>query len=94
MLGFHFGLMNGWPSPALFLLTSDKSPLPTGQITLAQASWITSLKSIGMILGCAIAGILAKKFGRKWPLTVLAIPAIVRQLGIPKQITVYIPSEK
>lgn len=77
MMGFNFGLMNGWPSPAIFLLTSHKSPLAAGPISIAQASWITSLKSIGMVLGCTIVGTLTKKFGRKWPLILSNIPSIV-----------------
>lgn len=43
--GFLYGITIGWSSPAIFLLTSIHSPLPTGPITMEEASWITSLKS-------------------------------------------------
>lgn len=89
MTGFHFGLMNGWPSPAIFLLTSYKSPLPTGPISVSEASWITSFKSIGMVLGCTIVGILTKKFGRKWPLILSTIPSIISWMLIYSAENVY-----
>lgn len=77
MLGFNFGIMNGWPSPAIFVLTSDESPLPTGKITADAASWIASLKSAGMVFGAMFVGFLAKKYGRKWLLMSLPIQSIV-----------------
>lgn len=77
MLGFHFGILCGWPSPAIFLLTSDKSPLPTGKITLDQATWVSSLKSGGMVICGLFVGSIARKFGRKRPLLLLSIPSIV-----------------
>lgn len=78
-MGFQFGIMNGWPSPAIFLLTSAKSPLATGEITITQASWIASLKPVGMVLGSIFISMIANKFGRKRPLLAVTVPAIVRQ---------------
>lgn len=77
-MGFNFGIMNGWSSPAIFVLTSNESPLPTGKITAEQASWIASLKSLGMVFGSLFIGFIVKKYGRKWPLMTLPIQAIVR----------------
>lgn len=77
LTGFLYGIMCGWSSPAIFLLTSDKSPLSTGKITVDQASWITSLNAAGMMITSIFVGSLANKYGRKWPLILLTIPSIV-----------------
>lgn len=76
-MGFLFGIMNGWSSPAIYLFSSDDSPLPTGKITLDEASWITSLQAAGMAIGSMFVGRLTNRYGRKWPLILLTIPSIV-----------------
>lgn len=80
MLGFHLGLMSRWTSPAIFLLTSNESPLPTGKISLRQARWLPTSKSISMLVCGLFIGFLAEKFGRKRPLMILPIPAIVSSI--------------
>lgn len=37
------GIICGWASPTIYLLTSNESPLPTGKISMNEASWIASL---------------------------------------------------
>lgn len=81
LLGTVLGLCIGWPSPALLVLTSDQSPLPTGKITTEESSWIASLKSIGALVAFPICGFIANKFGRKWPIVLLSIPATVSHIG-------------
>lgn len=71
--------MVGWSSPSILLLTSKDSPLPTGRVTTDEASWIASLKSVGFTVSSVLFGVVANRFGRKWPLFFLSIPTIVRQ---------------
>lgn len=60
------------------LLTSDDTPLPSGKITMEEASWVNSLLSVGAIFSNIVFGFLAKQFGRKISLFLLGIPMIVR----------------
>lgn len=70
--------MLGWTSPAIYLLTSSESPLPSSvRISMEQASWIASLMAIGGFIGNIFFGYVASKFGRKGPLIFLSIPMIV-----------------
>lgn len=39
-----FGLFEGWSSPSINLLTSPDTPLPSGQISIEQASWVASVQ--------------------------------------------------
>lgn len=78
LLGTVYGIVVGWSSPSILLLTSDQSPLSSGKITLEQASWVTSLKSLGFLFTSPVCGIVANKFGRKWPLFYISIPSIVK----------------
>lgn len=74
----NYGITCGWSSPSIDLLTSDKSPLPSGKITMEEASWIASALAIGALPGNVVFGFLIKKFGRKWPLTASSILTIVK----------------
>lgn len=78
ILSICYGIILGWTSPALYFLTSDKSPLPSGPISMAQASWIASLLAIGGLIGTMFFGYVASKYGRKGPLLFISIPMIVR----------------
>lgn len=73
------GLVLGWPI-FLPLLMSDESPLPTGRITLDEASWMVSIPCFGTIFGSVFFACLTRNFGRKMPLFVVAIPFIVSLL--------------
>lgn len=78
LLGFVAGIMIGWSSPNVFLLMSDASPLPTGKITMEEASWIPSLKVLGFLMFSPMFGFIGNKFGRKWPMLFLSIPSVVK----------------
>lgn len=67
----------GWPSPSIFLLLSDETPLPTGRITIEEASWVASSMSIGSLAGNILAGYLTHKYGRKKTIIFIAFPTIV-----------------
>lgn len=73
------GIMTGWASEAVRKLKmSNSTLLEDGAITDEQASWIPALKSLIFVLNIPIFGLIANKFGRKWPLNFLAIPLMVR----------------
>lgn len=73
------GIMTGWASEAVRKLKDSNSTLlENGPITDEQASWIPALKSLTFVLNIPIFGLIANKFGRKWPLNYLAIPLMVR----------------
>lgn len=59
------------------ILKSDKSPLPTGKITVEEASWVASLVNAGGVFGTLFFGPITNKFGRKNPLIVITGPTIV-----------------
>lgn len=71
-------MAEGWPSPSIFLLESDETPLPSGKITVEEASWIASLLSIGCLFG-NVFGYITNKFGRKVTLIFISIPTIVSE---------------
>lgn len=70
------GLVLGWPI-FLPLLMSDDSPLPTGKITLDEASWMVSLPCFGSLFGNVFFAYLTRIYGRKKPLIAVAIPFAV-----------------
>lgn len=78
MLTMGYGVTCGWASPNIALLTSNDSPLPSGKITMEQASWIASLICFGGLIGNIFFGFITAKFGRKIPLIFMSIPTIVR----------------
>lgn len=73
------GINLGWTSPSIILLTSDESPLPTGQITIGEVSWIASLVFAGSLMGGIFWGFIANIYGRKKPLILSSVPTVVRQ---------------
>lgn len=77
MLSVCHGIAAGWASPNLLLLLSDKTPLPTGKISMDDASWIAALMCVGGFFGNIFFGFITNHFGRKGPLLVLTMPAIV-----------------
>ncbi|XP_055301605.1 facilitated trehalose transporter Tret1-like [Sitodiplosis mosellana] len=79
-LGLACGMGLGWTSPSILVLTSDESPLPSGKITMEEASWITSLWSVGGLIGCMTFGFITSHFGRKWPLIFMIIPKTISWL--------------
>lgn len=76
------GLQEGWPSPAVLLLTSKETPLKSGQISMEEASWVVSLYSLGLLFGTIIFQFSMDKFGRKLLLMAIVTPSIVRIISI------------
>lgn len=78
----QFGIFEAWSSPMTILLTSDDTPLPSGKISMEEATTVTSFLSVGAIFSNIVFGFLANKFGRKISLFLLGIPMIVRSIWI------------
>lgn len=73
-----YGAFEGWTSPSLILLLNHaKSPLPSGGISMEQASWIASMHCIGGLFGNIIFGYIINRYGRRLPLILITIPIIV-----------------
>lgn len=77
LLSIGYGVNAGWTSASVILLKSDETPLPTGKITMDEASWITSLLCVGGLAGNVLFGYVTNQFGRKIPLLLLAVPTVV-----------------
>lgn len=43
ILTIAFGITEGWTSPAIFLLMTDDTPLPSGKLSIEEASWVASV---------------------------------------------------
>lgn len=72
-----FGILEGWSSPMNVLLMRDESPLPSGKISMEEATWITSLLQVGALICNFVFGYISNNFGRKIPLLLISIPMIV-----------------
>ncbi|KAG4076487.1 hypothetical protein HA402_014451 [Bradysia odoriphaga] len=78
-----YGIINGWSSPNNIKLRSDTdNPLPSGKLAENEISLTSSIVAIGAMIGIPIAGLIANKFGRKWPILLLTIPITVSWLLI------------
>ncbi|KAG4076493.1 hypothetical protein HA402_014457 [Bradysia odoriphaga] len=78
-----YGIINGWSSPNNIKLRSDTdNPLPSGKLTEDEISLTSSVVGIGALVGILGAGLIANKYGRKWPILLLTIPITVSWLLI------------
>lgn len=58
------------------LLNATTSPLGRAT-TVTEASWITSLVTVGALIGPFLFGYVAKKIGKKWALIIIALPYLI-----------------
>lgn len=77
LFSIQFGVTGGWASPSIVLLLSEESPLPSGKISVDEASWVVSMVFIGGLIGNLAFGLITSHFGRKIPLLLTTIPIIV-----------------
>ncbi|XP_055304280.1 facilitated trehalose transporter Tret1-like, partial [Sitodiplosis mosellana] len=77
LLIFSSGAVNGWVSPALSVLASDKSPLISGALTTDEISWIGSINVLGAMMGTLSLGYFISLMGSKRAILLLTIPIIV-----------------
>jgi MFS family permease len=84
LLSIGYGAVCGWPSAGTLLLMSDESPLPTGKVTMEEASWITAMICVGGFIGNFVFAWIAERYGRKIPLLLAAVFQIVRKMKLLK----------
>lgn len=77
VIAIAYGCSNGWNSPAILLLRAEDSPLSTGAITVNEQSWIGAIQAVGAVFGNLLFGWVANRFGRKYPICILALPLFV-----------------
>uniref|UniRef100_A0A336KU46 CSON014839 protein n=1 Tax=Culicoides sonorensis TaxID=179676 RepID=A0A336KU46_CULSO len=81
IMTFCFGLTVGWPSSTIpKLMNSDI--LPSGVLTIDEASWTNSIMCIGGAFATLFFGYTSEKFGRKLSLISLAVPTLCGWLFI------------
>ncbi|XP_017754372.1 PREDICTED: facilitated trehalose transporter Tret1-like [Eufriesea mexicana] len=69
-----YGLFFGWSSPSLPLLLQDESPIP---LTLQQATWVSSIFTMGGAIGSLLSVYIVNVIGRKSTFVSTAIPAVI-----------------
>jgi len=74
---FSYGTCVGWPSSAIPILQSTKTPVGKNPITEDEASWIGSLMFVGFLCGTPIFSYISDRFGRKIAGLFIAVPAII-----------------
>ncbi|XP_055685016.1 facilitated trehalose transporter Tret1-2 homolog [Lutzomyia longipalpis] len=72
-----YGLVVGWPSATMPILSSAESPLPSGPLTKEEVSLINSIMALGGMAGALIFGWMANRYGRKWPLVAGMMPQVI-----------------
>ncbi|XP_059610684.1 facilitated trehalose transporter Tret1-like [Phlebotomus argentipes] len=77
-----FGLSIGWVSPSIPQLLSPESPLPSGPISVDEASWVSSIPYLSGAFGTVIFGWLVDHLGRKYSVYIGAVPNIIAWLLI------------
>lgn len=77
MITAGLGLNMGWAGPNIPLLISNETPLPSGKISMDEASWLVAILPVGGLIGNIFYGFTIKRVGRKWPVFSLAVPMIV-----------------
>lgn len=71
-----YGVAIGWPSASLLILQSTDTPLPSGPLSTAEASWIGSLIALGGLIGNLVFGSLSGRIGRKTLLLMATGPMV------------------
>uniref|UniRef100_A0A182STD7 Major facilitator superfamily (MFS) profile domain-containing protein n=1 Tax=Anopheles maculatus TaxID=74869 RepID=A0A182STD7_9DIPT len=72
-----YGVTVGWPAPIIPLLRSPDTPLPSGPITVEEASWIGATLCIGGTIGTILFAIIHTYFGKKVVLLLIPIPHVI-----------------
>lgn len=74
-----YGGSTGWTSPTIPVLQSPDTPLKSGPLSDDQISWIGSLLCVGGLIGTFLFGWICDKYGRKFSISCMAIPQLVRK---------------
>uniref|UniRef100_A0A0A9YBT6 Facilitated trehalose transporter Tret1 n=2 Tax=Lygus hesperus TaxID=30085 RepID=A0A0A9YBT6_LYGHE len=76
LLVFGAGTTLGWSSPALHMYDEKNSTLPIHP-TAAESSWISSLLTVGALIGALPSGSVADLLGRKLAMQLVAVPLLL-----------------
>ncbi|XP_017754394.1 PREDICTED: facilitated trehalose transporter Tret1-like [Eufriesea mexicana] len=82
-----YGLFFGWSSPSLPLLLQDESPIP---LTLQQATWVSSIFTMGGAIGSLLSVYIVNVIGRKSTFASTAIPAVIGWMMIAFTTSVWV----
>ncbi|XP_055713720.1 facilitated trehalose transporter Tret1-like [Phlebotomus papatasi] len=85
LVNFHtmvYAVVAIWPSSALPVLLSNSSPLPSGQISIGDASLISSILYFGGLVGTLSFGYIGKRLGQKLSILLATVPEIAAALCI------------
>lgn len=74
-----FGLFEGWITLGL---TSSDTPFPNGTLSMEEISWIASIQCIGALFGNIVFGYIINRYGRRWPIIIVAAPLVACWLAI------------
>ncbi|XP_072743399.1 facilitated trehalose transporter Tret1-like [Anoplolepis gracilipes] len=77
-----FGQYFGWSSPSLPVLMQGKDETYPVRLTTEEASWITSILSLGTVASCIISAFIVNVFGRKNTMLFGAVLSIISWLMI------------
>uniref|UniRef100_A0A182MN01 Major facilitator superfamily (MFS) profile domain-containing protein n=1 Tax=Anopheles culicifacies TaxID=139723 RepID=A0A182MN01_9DIPT len=72
-----YGVTVGWPAPIIPLLRSPETPLPSGPVTVEEASWIGATLCIGGTIGTILFALIHTYFGKKVALLLIPVPHII-----------------
>uniref|UniRef100_A0A182W7L4 Major facilitator superfamily (MFS) profile domain-containing protein n=1 Tax=Anopheles minimus TaxID=112268 RepID=A0A182W7L4_9DIPT len=72
-----YGVTVGWPAPIIPLLRSPDTPLPSGPVTVEEASWIGATLCIGGTIGTILFAFVHTYFGKKVALLLIPVPHII-----------------
>jgi len=75
------GMIIGWASPALPLISDDNSDYPV-HLNLEEASWVASLPILGSIVGYITTALIVNVIGRKTTMLFAAVPSVIGWLMI------------
>ncbi|XP_012532866.1 facilitated trehalose transporter Tret1 [Monomorium pharaonis] len=76
------GLFIGWASPSLPLLMNGGDSKYSVRLNIEEASWVTSLLTIGAAVGCVTSALMVNIIGRKNTMLFTAVPSIIGWLLI------------
>uniref|UniRef100_A0A182QMH1 Major facilitator superfamily (MFS) profile domain-containing protein n=1 Tax=Anopheles farauti TaxID=69004 RepID=A0A182QMH1_9DIPT len=72
-----YGVTVGWPAPIIPLLRSPDTPLPSGPITVEEASWVGATLCIGGTIGTILFAVIHTYYGKKVGLLLISVPHLI-----------------
>lgn len=86
LIALNFGAAFSWGSIAFEELQKDSTLLPTGVLTLNEASLMVSVMSVGGLIGNVLSPVIGEKYGHKQTILWLGVPQAVSVENIKKKL--------